>query len=373
MPTICLDCRYIGARPSGVGSLVEALVEHLPALAPEWQFRLLRHPSAGRALSVRSNVTEQLIAAPANGPGTMWWLPRLVDLAGVDLFHAPANILPRGLGMPSVVTVHDLMWLDDPALCNRGLRGQIERRFYAHGIGRALRHSAAIVVPSEATRQAILRRQPARDGAVHLAVPGVPAGFSPGPSDTGFLGLPAGGSYVLTVGQAAPYKNHAGAIRGFASALGDRPHWHHVIVQRQGRQSTALMELAASLGVAERVHIVAGIDQPRLVALYRGAAALLHPSLCEGFGLPVLEAMACGCPVVTSNVSAMPEVAGGAALLVDPADPASIAGALRRVVSEPELVNDMRRKGLARSGQLDRAGFARAHLQVYRQVLGLER
>lgn len=373
MPTVCLDCRYIGPRPSGIGSLVEALVEHLPAMAPDWQFRLLRHPSTRQALSDRPNVSEQIVSAPANGPGTMWWLPRLVDMAGIDLYHAPANILPRGLTMACVTTIHDLMWLDDPALCKGGLRGQIERRFYAHGIGRALRCSNAIVVPSEATRQAILRREPRLDGTVHLAAPGVPSGFSPGHGETGFLGLPADSFYVLTVGQAAPYKNHAGAIRGFAWALGDRPDWHHVIVQRQGRQSIALMKLAASLGVAERVHIVAGIDQPRLVALYQGAAALLHPSLCEGFGLPVLEAMACGCPVVTSNVSAMPEVAGGAALLVDPTDPASIADALRRIVSEAELVKDMQCKGLERASQLDRAGFARTHLQVYRQVLGLER
>jgi glycosyltransferase involved in cell wall biosynthesis len=96
---------------------------------------------------------------------------------------------------------------------------------------------------------------------------------------------------------------------------------------------------------------------------------LLHPSFIEGFGNPVAEAMACGCPVVTSNCSAMPEVAGGAALLVDPHDPASIAAALRRVTQDPALAAELRQLGLARAARLDWRAFAAANLALYRKVL----
>ena len=103
--------------------------------------------------------------------------------------------------------------------------------------------------------------------------------------------------------------------------------------------------------------------------LYCGAEALLHPSFIEGFGNPVAEAMACGCPVVTSDCSAMPEVAGGAALLADPRDPGAIAAALKRAVEDPALAADLRARGLRRAAELDWRAFAAANCALYRRVL----
>ena len=371
MTTICLDCRYIRATPSGIGRGVQALVDHLPRLAPDIHFRFLRHATFPGPLSTAANVTETQVGFETNGPTSMWLLSQAIDLRDVDLFHAPSNILPRGLSMPSITTIHDLMWLDSPHLCNPRGWGRIERRFYRHGIRRALRRSSAILVPSDATRAAILAKDAALEDRTFTIRPGVGEPFRARPVDRARLaewGL-ADRPYVLTVGQFAPYKNHENALRGFARALSDRTEIALALVQRRGPSRGTLDALASDLGIADRVKFLPPLDEPDLAQLYNGAMALLHPSLCEGFGIPLVEAMACGCPVVTSNISAMPEVVGAAALLVDPQDPGSIAAALRKLADDPDLASDLRQQGLRRMQTMDWESYARAHLSAYRRVL----
>lgn len=369
---IAIDCRYLGPRPSGIGEVVAALVRHLPELAPDCEFTFLRNALRQEPLSCAANVRELAVGSPANGPATLLHLPWAVDLAGIDLFHAPANILPGGLAMPAITTVHDVMWLTHPEWCNPRPWGLIERHFYRHGITRALARSAMIATVSEASRREIIRIAPAAAQRVVVTPSGVARDFAPVARDAAMLaqlGVPHGKRYCLVVGQGAPYKNHAGALRAFALAFASVADIDLVMVRRRGGSGAALERLAARLGLAGRVHLLDAIARPDLVRLYAGAEALLHPSLCEGFGNPVAEAMACGCPVVTSNCSAMPEVAGGAALLADPRDPAELAAQLRRAVEDRSLAADLRRRGLERAAELDWRGFAAANLALYREVL----
>jgi len=129
------------------------------------------------------------------------------------------------------------------------------------------------------------------------------------------------------------------------------------------------MALASELGVEGRVRILRHVSGDDLPQLYSLASALLHPSFCEGFGNPLAEAMACGCPVVTSDISAMPEVTGDAAILADPHDPAAMVSALSRLLGDKELALQMRDKGLARASELTWESFAKTTLSVYRQAL----
>lgn len=372
MSTVCIDCRYIGPRPSGIAEVVQGLVDFVPALAPDLDFLLLRSRSQGARLSDASNVRELIVPQAANGPATMWWLSRVVDLSGIDLFHATFNIMPAGLRMPCVTTVHDIMWLTHPAWCNPRPFGRIERLFYARGIERALRNAAAIATVSQASRDEIVALAPETAPRAFVTRSGVSADFRPvgtGAASLAVLGVPPGKRFVLTVGQYAPYKNHDGAVRAFALAFGGRDDIDLVLVQRMGKGAQRLLRLAADLGIAGRVRLLGPVGRSAMVQLYSAATALLHPSFCEGFGNPLAEAMACGCPVVTSNASAMPEVTNGAALLADPCDPTAIAAALLRVAGDPEQTEAMRRAGLSRASELTWPAFAAANLAIYREVL----
>mgnify|MGYP006191700683 CR=1 FL=1 len=180
---IALDCRYLGPRPSGIGEVVAALVRHLPALAPDYEFTFLRNGLRDEPLSNAANVREVAVRSPANGPVTLLHLPLAVDLAGIDLFHAPANMLPGGLAMPAITTVHDVMWLTHPQWCNPRPWGHIERHFYGHGISRALRHSALVATVSEASRAQICRIAPDAAARVVVTPSGVAADFAPAARD----------------------------------------------------------------------------------------------------------------------------------------------------------------------------------------------
>ncbi len=352
--------------------MVRGLIDHVPALAPDIRFLLLRNPAHRGLLTDAPNAVEQVVWHGANSPATMWWLSDVVDLSGVDLFHATSNIMPSGLAMPCVVTIHDIMRLTRPAMCRTGMRGEVERLFYGHGQRRAIRSAAAIAAISGSTARDIAQFDPSAAERTVVTRSGVSPKFSPSASDGAVLaslGVAPDRPFVLTVGQDAPYKNHEGALRAFAAAFTGDADMEFVIVQRRGAGRGRLLRLAESLRVADRVRFLPAVEGTELVALYRAARVLLHPSFAEGFGNPVAEAMACGCPVVTSNTSSMPEIAGGAALLANPHDFSSIASRLIEVVRSPALASRMRADGIARAGSMRWRDFAAANLEIYRRLL----
>lgn len=352
--------------------MVLALVSRAPQLAPDLHFQLLVGREAPLPLSDAANVSYKVVNAAANGPGTQWWLGHLVDLRDVDVFHATFNILPAGLSMPSLTTVHDIMWLTRPDLCESGWKRPIRQAFFAHGLRRAIRKSSLIATVSEATRSALVDLAPDVAHRTVTTRSGVDPVFRPVNRDAQSLeamGLSADRRYILTVGQFAPYKNHDGAIRAFALACSGRDDIDLVLVQRQGRDAAGLLRLAESLGVQGRVRLLRPVSLGALIQLYSAAELLLHPSYYEGFGHPLAEAMACGCPVVTSDRSAMPEVCGATALLADPHDPAAIAACINLVLDTPQLASAMRTKGLERAAALRWEDFAEANLTLYRRLL----
>lgn len=370
MKTVCIDCRYVSDRPSGIAEVVRGLIEFAPDLAPDLDFLLLRNASFTGTLSSARNVREVSLSQPTNGPATMWWLPRIVDLSAVDLFHATANIMPAGMEIPCVTTVHDIMWLTHPQWCNPS---RIQRAFYRHGIRRALRHSDAIATVSGATQEAIATYAPEAADHTFVTLSGVSSDFGPrgpDPASLAKMGVPADRRFVLTVGQYAPYKNHEGALRAFSLAFGNRTDVDFVMLQRMGKRTESLLQLADNLGLKGRLHLIPPVNRQGMALLYSSALALLHPSFCEGFGNPLAEAMACGCPVVTSDVSAMPEVTAGAALLADPNDITGLAAALRCVADKPGQAAAMQKRGLARAAQLSWRDFAAANIEIYRRVFG---
>jgi len=378
-PTVCIDVRYIRKRPSGVSTIVQALVDYIPGLAPDLQFLFLKHPEAPARLSTAPNVREVVLAAEANGPATLFYLPFAAPaVRHVDLYHGPFSILPHWLTMRTVVTINDVMWLRHPRWAMvPGWWGYVEVAFYHHGIHRTLDRATRIIAISEATKSEIGLVDRAAMDRTRVVLEGVSEEFNPHEGEEALANrdrvrekyLPGAKRYVLTVGQFSVYKNHETVLRAFARAFRDEPDVHLGFVQRLGKGPKYLGPIARRLGVESRVHFLHGVPFPDLVTLYNGAMVYCHPSLYEGFGNGPAEAMAAGCPVVTSNRSSMPEVSGVAALLVDPESIESVAAALRRVAHEPGLAASMRERGLRRAKELSWKTCAEGTLAVYRETL----
>lgn len=343
-----INCAFLNTRPTGLMTYTRELVPHLgPPLLPP-PLCLSARPLGDAALyPVPANMT-----ADEGSRGhlrrllwTQWRLPRLYRQLGAELLFSPVPEAPLGTPCRFVVTVHDSIPLRFPT------RSPLTyyNRFY---VPRVLAAAELILCNSEAT---------ARDAVDFFGVP--PQKLRPIPLACGrdFRPLPVEpGNFFLYLGRHDPHKNLQRLLRAFARLPGERELW---LAGTGDRHNTpVLRDLATELGVGERVRWLDYVAAEDLPVLLNRAIALVFPSLWEGFGLPVLEAMACGTPVITSNCSSLPEVAGDAAWLVDPQDIAAIAeamGALARDRCERERLREC---GLRRAAQFrwERTGRATA-------------
>jgi glycosyltransferase involved in cell wall biosynthesis len=377
---VMLDARYLDTRPGntygagGIAKYVRSLLDRLLALEPDLRLRLLVPPGRPRRVVEDGRVEEVVVDIPPQSLRTLWWLARRVPWDGIDLFHAPANVLPRGVPCPAVTTVHDVMWVAEPALCSNFLPKRVATGlYYRLGIGEALRGSARILTVSEASRDAIAALAPERRDAIRVTRHGADPFFHAVPQEeaerrTATL-VPPGAPFVLMVGQASPYKNHRRAVEAFLAAFGADDPFRLVLVRRFTRVDFEMSALLARPEARRRVVVVPQVDRETLRDLYARAAIFLFPSLCEGFGLPLLEAMACGCPIVTSGRGATAEVTGDAALHVDPTRTEAIAEGLRRLGGDEELRRRLRERGLRRVAEFSWDAAARGTLETYREAL----
>lgn len=208
---------------------------------------------------------------------------------------------------------------------------------------RSLRGAAHVAMGSHATAREVVELVPEVERKLSVVHPGLAARFSPGSA--------AGGrDYVLHLGSSDPRDNTGAAVEAFARAAAAVPRpVELVVVGELGARRAGVVACAAAAGVADRVELTGRVPDEQLVELYRGAAAYLDPTLYEGFGYGALEAMACGAPVVVSDVTSLPEVVGDAGLLCDPRSPDQFADALARVLGDDDLAAELRRRGLERA------------------------
>ena len=298
---------------------------------------------------------------------------RLLRGAGGPV-HLPHHHLARygvWLSSPYVVTVHDVMRLLDlraetPLISTPTLRDRLYLRLDAAGIRRA----AAIVAPSHSTRRDLVRHLGIPEDRITVVYEGVDHTVFR-PVERRVLDDP----YVLFVGSEHPRKNLARLLRAFARVKEDgRLRTLKLVkVGSPGSGEAPFRErtvrAAREAGVEDDVVFVGRAKGDELAAYYSGAECLVLPSLYEGFGLPPVEAMACGCPVIVSNVTSLPEVVGDAALLVDPTDDRALAGAMRAVLDDATLRADLRARGFARAAGFTWERVARETLAVYERVL----
>jgi glycosyltransferase involved in cell wall biosynthesis len=367
-PRFVIDARYVEPKPSGIGRYVEALVERVPALAPEQRFELWTHPRRPQPVAL-ANVTCRPVAAPSDGLRTLLtptWLGRLNER---DVVHFPFSILGRGLPCATVVTIHDLMWLEQPELVEgRPLMRRIRQPYYWRGVTWALRHATRLIAVSQATRARMLALAPDCEPRVRVTYNAVDARFAPPESPAQAAAqaarvLGSAAPYYLVVGKNEPYKGHELAVKAFAQSARDDELL--VLIQRASG-GRGLLQLAARLGVADRVKLLPAVGGDELLSLLQSARALLQPSLVEGFGIPVLEAMAAGCPVIASDTPALAEVMGGAGLQAACGDERALATAITELRSRD--VSELRRQGLARARQFSWQQTARETLAIYHEA-----
>jgi len=294
--------------------------------------RFARHVLAGldyRPVALASNP-----AAPLDS----WFLARaLGKLARNDLFFSPGYNTPLFCPSPFIFTIHDLSHIYCPENSSPPIR-----LYYAAIMRRACHRAASILTVSEFTRRQIIDWSGVPAERVFNVGCGVDPPYQPRGDSYG-TSFP----YVLCVSNRKRHKNEFRIVEAFAKA-GLDPQIHLVLT---GEPSADLMDRIEAYHIRSRIDFVGVVPEAKLPSLYRGAEALIFPSLYEGFGLPVLEAMACGTPVVTANATAMPEVAGDAALLVDPNSVEQIARAMEQIVSDTTLRQQLRHKGLRRAAE----------------------
>ncbi len=335
--------------------VVFARTDAFDALARERpNFRVVRVGAGSRAMRL---VWEQLV------------LPVQLRAQAVNVVHSPHHTAPLlNIGGQRVVTFHDLTFFILPERYPR------RRLYYFRAVSWASAKAASLLIcPSLAARDDIIRILHAPPDKVRpiaeAAAPAFRVFEDPAPVEALRRKYLLPERFILSVGSLEPGKNRTTLLKAFAELRRRGVAQKLVVAGQRAWKYGADFHLAEELGLKGHVVFTGYVPPEEMPALYNAADAFAFPSLYEGFGLPVLEAMACGVPVVTSNVSSLPEVAGDAALLVDPRDPAALCDALERLLKDDSVRTDMRRRGLARASTFSWEKAARKTINVYREAL----
>ncbi|HPO17020.1 MAG TPA: glycosyltransferase family 1 protein [Candidatus Hydrogenedentes bacterium] len=359
---------------TGVGNYTYFLLKYLLSENTDHQFHAFSSGWAEICLQGLNNLERHRhVPAPTRALYACWSLlgrPNVDKLlGGVDVYHATNYFLPPVASARRVLSIYDLAFLKHPEWCSP----KIVKPF-SNNIRRFSRDADAIIVCSNATKHDVAELLEVPPEKITVAYGAVDEEFSPMPRQEAErrvaekFGLPI--PYLLFVSTLEPRKNIEGLLGAFAKIQGEVPH----TLALAGALGWNMGDIEArihSLGLESRVRRIGYVaDRADLPALYSAAEAFVFPSFYEGFGLPVLEAMTCGCPVIVSNQASLPEVAGDAARYVDPVDIDGIAQAMREVIQDSELRASMRKKGLFQSHLFSWKACAQATLGVYRRLAG---
>jgi len=297
------------------------------------------------------------------------WLPARLARESrrleLDLLHCPGPVLPARSSVPLVATIHDALPWRHPEWLTR--TNVLSHRLF---VRRAARRAVAIITVSEHARGEIAEAYDIEPQRIHVVPHGVDAAFSPGDAPEGMLaGLGVSGPFVLTVGTLQPRKNVSAVIGAFERIVAAGERLTLVIAGGAGWGERETAERIGRSPAADRIVMTGHVSDEELLALYRGTRCFVFPSRYEGFGLPVLEAMAAGAPVVCSDRTSLPEVAGDAATLVSPDDVVALERAIGHVASSPDLREGMVERGLAQAARFTWERCAAETVGVYRDVL----
>lgn len=367
------------SQAGGIGRYTVNLLRSLCSMAalsgPAYEFVLFTGPQTSRHLldGLDKAYRESFCAVKSSLLRSCICLPVAIARQGIDVFHGlDQAALPFFLRRAKhIVTIHDVIPILFPRLFT------VKHRLIVRAVlARVAQQADRVIVPSQAVRQDVLQHLRISADRVVIIPEGCEARFRP-VTDRAHLsrirtkyGLP--GLYMLSLGTLEPRKNITALLHAFAHLRHTTPvdpALRLVIAGPRGWRDHEIFATVQRLGLATAVLFPGFIEEEDLPALYSGAILFVFPSLYEGFGLPILEAMGCGVPVITSNLSALPEVAGDGALFVNPYDIEAIAAAMAELLGDEQRREHLRRKGLVRAQTFSWEETARKTFEIYR---GLE-
>jgi alpha-1,3-rhamnosyl/mannosyltransferase len=361
MPHFVLDARTATPHFPGIGRYVRSLAAAaLPLLGRDERLTLLVDPQQPLHLA---GATSAHVASSPFSLGQQWRIPRATAALDADLYHSPYYLMPYLPRAKTVLTVYDVIPLRYPQFSSA--RSRLLFRLTTRLALRAARHVIAI---TENARQDFITEFGVRPQRITAIPLGVDPSFAPA-SEQAIAALRAKHNlparFALYLGSNKPHKNLLGLVEAWLELP---PSGAGLVVAGAWDERYPEARQLAEARQAGTICWIGPVAENDLPALYTAADAFVFPSLFEGFGLPVVEAMACGAPVICSNTTALPEVAGDAAVLVNPSDGAALAAALARVLGDAGLREALRAKGLARATQFSWAHTAAETLRIYRQV-----
>src|SRR5437867_4178191 len=356
---IAFDGTVLHGRKSGVGYYCEELLKALLSFDKEDHFTVFSHQQLALNLpSCNGHLKfEDSVQFPIRAFYLHLMLPRILDAIGPDICHYTNFLAPVSEERPYVVTIHDM-----GVEVLRHAHPLTKREYTKRLIPRIARKARLIITNSEFSKWEIVRHLGIPEDRIRVTPLAASGEFEP-------VGAQPVCPYFLYVGNLEPRKNLERLIEAFARM--PQKEYQLVIVGNRWYHGGAPEQKARSLGLNGRVKFLGYVQRAELPALFSGATAFVYPSLLEGFGMPIVEAMACGTPVITSNNSAMTEVAGQAAMLVDPHSVREIAEALAQMAEDAPLRQALSRKGLARAAEFSWETTARLTLEAYREALEL--
>ena len=356
---IGIDVRKLG--DGGIGVYIRETLVALRAASPELAIVAFGAPDGRAALPVE-NVEWVAVDAGKYSVAEHFVLPTAARARRLDLFHSPHYVLPLALSGPAVVTVHDLIHMLFP-------RTAVHAPYARLVIGAACRRAKRVITVSETTARDLREHAGVADEKIRVVPNGVTRDFRPLPADDVDRGLAALGvrkPYVLFVGNCLPHKNVETLIRAWNRLPEPRPSL--VLCGKGFTANAAVNQALAEASGRERIRLIDRVATGPLVTLYNGASMLATTSLYEGFCFPVVEAFACGVPVLASDGGAIPEVAGGAALLVSPRRVDTIAAEMYRLFTDQELRKGLVERGFSRAARFSWVEAAKKTLSIYEEV-----
>lgn len=357
----------VGGSEEYTTRLLQGLSERIPGdlelvlfTLPSFAARYPDLAAAHRTVVARIDGTSKALRVAAEAT----WLLRAAQREGVDVVHHAGGTIPVVRATPSIVTIHDLQPLLVP-----GNFASLKQLYLRWRLPPSARASRFVITLTEFTKRTIVERLDVPEERVVLVPPGYTPAIVEEPEHDPRLAYRIDGPFFVFPAITYPHKNHLLAIRALARVLRQRPDVLLVLSSGEAQMEAAVAEEAERLGVSANVRRIGRVPRGDLDWLLRNAAGLVFPSRFEGFGLPVLEAMGNGCPVIAADATALTEVVGQAGILLDPTDPEPWATAMLRLLDDESLRSWLVEAGLARLATYRWATSADALVAAYERAL----